>query len=246
MRFARGTSHLFVILTMIAFTFAVTSCDDIASESNLAADKLDEINTKASPHSQDNLSSKSRSNVNASYEFTAPVFGIDDTPDGGILVAETVFPGTEIPPDNTSISTVKLIRKQGDVREVVEIETVENSPINGIESVGRGSFFATGGGLDQAVGAKVFKVSEGGTRLVGDIEAFEKQYDPDAFEGPKWKAPACEENPSAGFTAGPQSNPYHLTRISGNEVLVADGAGNAQPRQSLDPLDRLRVCRRRR
>jgi hypothetical protein len=92
---------------------------------------------------------------------------------------------------------------------------------------GRRSFFATSGGLDLAAGAGVWHVSGGTARLVGDIEAFETENDPDAFEGPQWKDPACEEDPAQGFTAGPQSNPYHLAALSGSTVLVADAAGNA-------------------
>jgi hypothetical protein len=61
---------------------------------------------------------------------------------------------------------------------------------------------------------------------VGDIEAFETENDPDAFEGPQWKDPACEEDLTQGFSAGPQSNPYHLKALSGSTVLVADAAGN--------------------
>ena len=62
--------------------------------------------------------------------------------------------------------------------------------------------------------------------MVADIEAFETGNDPDANSGPQWKNPACEFNPDAGFSAGPQSNPYHLGALSESEVLVADGAGN--------------------
>lgn len=160
--------------------------------------------------------------ADASYDFTAPVFGIATTPDGSILVAETVSPATE-PAPGTSTTTVTEVSRKG--RETVAtIETPRGSPINGLETIGRGNFFATNGALDLAVAAGVWHVSRGRARLVGDIESFETQNDPDASEGPAWKDQRCEA--SEDFSAGPQSNPYHLTRLSGSTVLVADAAGN--------------------
>jgi hypothetical protein len=95
-----------------------------------------------------------------------------------------------------------------------------------VASIGRGVFFAASGGPDLAVGAGVWRVSQGRARLIGDIHAFETEFDPDAFEGPRWKDQRCEEDPTQGFTAGPQSNPYHLVAASGSTALVADAAGN--------------------
>jgi hypothetical protein len=158
-------------------------------------------------------------------ELSGPVFDLATTPNGSILAVETVSAGTEIPPEGTNTSVVKEITRQG-VQEVTEIVTVTGSPINGIEPIGRGNFFVTSGGLDQAVGAGVWHVTRGNARKIGDVESFEKNVDPDANEGLEWKDPLCETNPSQGFTAGPQSNPYHLARRSGGEVLVADAAGN--------------------
>ena len=157
--------------------------------------------------------------------LSGPVFDLATAPNGSILAVETVSPGTDIPPEGTNTSVVKEISRQG-VQEVTEIVTVTGSPINGIETIGRGNFFAASGGLDQAVGAGVWHVTRGNARKVGNVESFEKNVDPDANEGLKWKDPLCEINPSEGFTAGPQSNPYHLARRSGREVLVADAAGN--------------------
>lgn len=165
------------------------------------------------------------------YEFAPPVFDIAAAPNGNIFLAETVNPGLNPAPGEV-ISTVKEIvtTGAGGVRTVVDIATVSaegpglGSPINGLEMVGRGSFFATSGALDLAVGAGLWRVSPGGARLVADIEAFETNNDPDALEGPRWKTPACEV--PGGFSAGPQSNPYHLTQHSGSTALVADAAGN--------------------
>lgn len=155
------------------------------------------------------------------YEFEAPVYDLTATPDGSILVGE--------------FRTIKEIRK-GEVSEVAEMPTdlepgdINNASVagtvNGLDANGRRSFFATRTAPDLAIEAGVFHFSNGGWRLVGDIEEFEHRRDPDAFEGPMWKDQACEFDPSQGFSAGPQSNPYHLTTISGSESLVADAAGN--------------------
>lgn len=160
------------------------------------------------------------------YHFSPPVFDIAAAPNGNILVAETVFPAVQPTPGETSTTVVKEIRRhgQGGVREIVEITTPLGSPINGLETTGRGSFFATGGALDLAFAGAVYHVSRGTARLVGDIEVFETANDPDAFEGLEWKDQACEAVPP--FSAGPQSNPYHLARLSGSTVLVGDAAGN--------------------
>lgn len=146
------------------------------------------------------------------YQFSAPVLDIAAAPDGSILVAEG--------------ATVKEIRR-GAVGEVIDISIPATTPptsLNGLETIGRRSFFATTGGGDLATGAALWRVSQGGARMVADIEAFETEHDPDAFEGAQWKDQRCEA--VDGFSAGAQSNPYHLTTRSGGEALVADAAGN--------------------
>ena len=164
--------------------------------------------------------------LSGTYEFSAPVYDIAATPDGRLLVAETVPAEYDIPPEGeTSLTTVREIHRDG-VEAVAELSTIQGSPINGLEAISEQRFFATSGGLDLAVGGGVWHVSGGEAEMVVDIEAFETGNDPDALGGPQWKNPACEFNPDAGFSAGPQSNPYHLAALSGNEVLVADGAGN--------------------
>ena len=149
--------------------------------------------------------------LSESYEFTGPVFDIEATPDGGILVTE----GT----------TIKKISSSG-VEEVAEVPTIEGSAINGLKSIDQESFFATSAGLDAAVGAGLWRVTQGEAQMVANIGAFEIAQDPDAFAGPQWKNQACEDDAAQGFTAGPQTNPYHLTKLSESEALVADAAGN--------------------
>lgn len=145
------------------------------------------------------------------YQFSAAVYDIAAAPDGSILVAEN--------------TTIKQIRR-GLVADVVTVPTLPGVPINGLAAIGTGNYFAASGGLDLAQGAGVWRVSPGGARLVADIEAYETAHDPDAHAGTQWKDQRCEEDPAQGFTAGPQSNPYHITALSGSDALVADAAGN--------------------
>lgn len=143
------------------------------------------------------------------YSVAPAAFDIAAVPDGSLLVGQN--------------NTVLEIRR-GEARQVAELAIP--GAVNGLAARGGGNFFATSAGLDLAVGAGVWHVSRGSARLVGDIEAFETVHDPDAFEGPQWKNQACEEDPMAGFSAGPQSNPYHLVVAPGGSALVADAAGN--------------------
>lgn len=145
------------------------------------------------------------------HAFPPAVSDIAAAPDGSILVAVN--------------NAVYEVSKQGQ-SHVIDVPTVPGAALNGLAAVGRRSFFATSGGPDLAVGAGVWRVSAGQARLVADIEAFETGRDPDAFEGPRWKHQQCEEDPVQGFSAGPQSNPYHLAALTGSDVLVADAAGN--------------------
>lgn len=162
----------------------------------------------------------------SSYEFNAPVFDITAAPNGNILVAETNFTSTEIPEEGeTSETVIKEIGKRG-VSTLTKVESVKGTAINGLSALGAKNFFAAAGGPDQAVGAKVYRINPGGQWIVGDIEAYEQTVDVDANKGVQWKNPLCEA--SGGFTAGPQSNPYHLTlEKNSSDVLVADAAGNS-------------------
>jgi hypothetical protein len=149
------------------------------------------------------------------YSFETLVFDIEAAPNGGILVADALT------------GAIHSIR-DGDVEQVAQVPlpmTDPGSTLNGIAAIGSGNFFATTGGGDLAEGAKLWRVSPGRARMVADIEAFEVAHDPDATIGPAWKDPRCEAVPP--YSAGPQSNPYHLAALSGGEALVADAAGNS-------------------
>jgi hypothetical protein len=104
------------------------------------------------------------------------------------------------------------------------INTVKGASLNGLAALGKSNFFAAAGGPDQAVGAKIYRINPGGQTVIGDIEEYEQRVDVDANKGVMWKNTLCE---AAGpFTAGPQSNPYHLTTDK-SDILVADAAGNS-------------------
>jgi hypothetical protein len=184
-------------LFAMALALGVCACDSDPHEPVMTADAAD-ARFMVAPH-------------DGPYHLNAPVFDIVATPAGTILVAEG--------------SMISEIRRNGIV-DVVAVPVVAGTAINGLAPIGAGNFFASNSALDLAEGAGVWRVSRGNARLVADIEAFETAKDPDAFAGPQWKDQRCEEDPSQGFTAGPQSNPYHIVALSGHEALVADAAGN--------------------
>ena len=146
------------------------------------------------------------------YAFDPAAFDIAAAPDGSILV--------------TGNDTISAIRN-GVIRQVAEVPVPVTDPpstLNGLAAIGSGNYFATTGGGDLAQGAKLWRVSPGNARMVADIGGFETAHDPDAAGGLQWKDSRCEAVDP--FSAGPQSNPYHLTAPSGGEALVADAAGN--------------------
>lgn len=146
----------------------------------------------------------------ANDALSPAVFDIDVAPDGSVLVAEN--------------ATIKRMRG-GETSEVARLALPEEVPINGIEALGANDVLVASGGLDLAVGAGVWRVTDGEARLVADIAAFETAVDPDATGGSQWKDPRCEA--TGEFSAGPQSNPYHLVALAGGGALVADAAGNS-------------------
>lgn len=153
------------------------------------------------------------------YEFPGSlIFDISATPDGSIMVGLNEFSG------NRSIQLIK----NGEVSKMIDLNT--STDINGIESIGAGNAFFTTAGVDLALEGELYRASNGKVRMVADLAKFERDNDPDAFEGPQWKNQQCEqeftENGEVLYTAGPQNNPYKLTAFDGETVLIADAAGN--------------------
>lgn len=145
------------------------------------------------------------------FIFSAPVYDIASTPDGSIMVGLN---------DGES-RKIQLI-KNGEIRTVIEIDA--DSDINGIAPIGTGNAFVTTAGSDLSQTGALFRVSNGNSRLVADLAAYERKNDPDAHFGIQWKDQLCEA--IDGFSPGPQNNPYNVVAISGNTALVADAAGN--------------------
>ncbi len=145
------------------------------------------------------------------FTFPAPVYDIASTPDGSILVGV-----------NDGGSRSVQIIKNGKIKTMVEVDVT--SDINGIAAIGAGNAFLTTMGTDLAVEGELYRVSNGTVRMVADLAAFERENDPDAFEGLQWKNQLCEA--IDGFSAGPQNNPYKVVALSGQTALVADAAGN--------------------
>lgn len=144
-----------------------------------------------------------------SYIFNPPVFDIATIPDGSVLVAQ----GSQV---------YKI--KKGQILYVNDVPVLEGQNVNGLATQGAGNIFATTSSPDLALGAAVWRVDPNEVVNLGDIESFETNNDPDAFEGLMWKDQRCEFLPGV-FSAGPQSNPYHLIAKNQN-VFVADAAGN--------------------
>ncbi len=210
------TQHAKPFLSMLALTIIIASCADHPSSTGDSAPL--EPDGKQAQFSKLNPDMA----MDMGYEFDGPVFDITAMPNGNILVAD--------------FATVKEIGKKG-VHEVKSLPLVsgpgaegeeEITFINGLEPIGNGNFFAVRSGLDLAVGAALFRATRGNARLVADIEGFtlgDWASGGSAGQTPAWKSFDCE--PPGGYTAGPQTNPYHLTALSGSEVLIADAAGNS-------------------
>lgn len=155
--------------------------------------------------------------------FEGQVYDFAFLPNGHMLVAET-DPNWMGPNDGLNHRIVEIGRRG---RETVTGISAMISPINGLEPVGRGTFWATSGGMDLTFGAGLWRISRGNVRFVADISAFFLGDWPEGEPGPhpEWKDFRCEE--FANFSHGPQVNPYHLTALSGSEVLIGDAAGNS-------------------
>lgn len=149
--------------------------------------------------------------------FDGQIFDIAALPNGNLLVAENA-------PD-WSDNTMLEIGPRG-IEPKASIP-VSGPAIQGLEPVGQDNFFATTGGQDLARDTALWRVSGGEAELVADIESFTMGDWPEGNPGPfadTWKDFRCEE--FADFAHSPQANPYHLTALSGSEMLIGDAANN--------------------
>jgi len=191
----RNTQIKYVALFLFA-VFILASCqDEVLQENNIT-------NTKSLKH---------ETNPNETYAFNGTVYDISAAPDGSIMVAV----------NGADSKTIQVIRN-GQVKTMATIDAA--SSIQGIASIGSGNAFVTAGGTDLAQNGELYKVSNGNAKIVADLAAFERNNDPDAFEGLQWKNQLCEA--IDGFSAGPQNNPYKVTVLDDDTTLLADAAGN--------------------
>lgn len=126
--------------------------------------------------------------------ISAPVFGLATAPDGSLLAAETFVGVTELRSGGTS-----LVAALGGV--------------SGVAAIGRGDLLALtwGGNPGDPNGQKLYRISQGGTRMIADLNAFEQAVNPDQI----WN------------TLPPESNPFNIAQLAGGKALVADAAANA-------------------
>ncbi len=123
----------------------------------------------------------------AVYPFTGPVFGLAVAPDGSLLVADAGAGIFEI--------------RKGQLDQVATLPGVSD-----VAPIGRGNMFAV---TSRAIGGegKLYRVSRGSTREIGDLFAFESRV-----------------NPDGGII---DTNPFDVEVLNGGAALVADAAANA-------------------
>ena len=189
------------VFTLLCATL-ITSCE--TEVVNVPSDLESATNTS--------VLSKSSESDRIGYAFEGTVYDISAAPDGSIMVGF----------NEGTTKTVKLIRN-GSVETMIGVNSITD--IQGIASIGSGNAFLTTGGTDLAQNGELYRISNGSTHIVADLAAFERNHDPDAFEGIQWKNQACEA--IDGFSEGPQNNPYKVVGVAGNSAYVADAAGNS-------------------
>ena len=207
MRFTRSLIPPTLLLTLAALAAGCSDSQDLPTDASTSAHA-----DRGGPPAADA----------GPYTFAQPVFDIEAAPNGNILVAETVLGA----PGSTTIREILTQGNRSGIGEIAEFTTPGGvTPIHGMAAVGQRNIVAARGGLDLAANAAVVRITPAGSRVIADIEAFEKAYDPDLLAIEDWKDPKCA--PASGpFTPGPQSNPYGLAPVSESTFLVADAAGN--------------------
>jgi len=119
---------------------------------------------------------------------TGPVFGLAVSPDDSQLVADAGAGVREI--RNGAASLVAVLPGVSDV-----------API------GRGDMFAITGGGPGPTPRQLFRISNGNTRLIADLGAYEAAVNPDG--------------------GAIDSNPFDVAAVNGGTAIVADAAGNS-------------------
>ncbi len=127
--------------------------------------------------------------------FQGPLFGLGTAPNGDLLVADA----------STGIITVK--------NDSI-VRTISRPGVTDVSAIGSGTFWVTtGAGADPTAdtGQGLWRVSNGGSRLIVNLFAFEEAVNPD------------------GHIPGhdvPDSNPFDVQSLGGGAALVVDAGGN--------------------
>lgn len=121
------------------------------------------------------------------YDFATPIFGLATAPDGSLLVADA------------GAGIVELRHGVGNL--IAELPGVTD-----VAPIGRSDMFATRGGGPGLTTGALFRVSQGSTRLIADLYAFE-----------------ADKNP---HPVAVDSNPFDVEVLNGGAALVADAGGN--------------------
>ena len=121
--------------------------------------------------------------------FTSPLFGLATAPNGDVLVAD---------------AGAGIANRYG-VTEIALPGVTDIGPI------GRGSMWATTAGTDTEAnsGQALYRVSQGKSRRIADLFAFEEANNPDGSVDP-----------------AADSNPYDVASLGGQAALVVDAGGN--------------------
>jgi hypothetical protein len=135
---------------------------------------------------------------------SAPVFGLDSSPDGSMIAAETFAGVTELRKGSSS-----LVAALGGV--------------SGVAAIGRGDLLAiTGGPLDPAFepgSRRLYRVSKGDVREIADLGLFENTVNPDQV----WNPGPPDSNPFNVITLN--GGTALVADAAANAILVVDGNG---------------------
>lgn len=130
---------------------------------------------------------------NAPAELPVPVFDLATNPDGSLLAGQVFAGVTEL--------------RKGRATMLAELPGV-----TGLAPIGRGNLLAiTGGGFGPPeLSRKLYRISQGNSRMIADLGAYEEAVNPDQV----WNI------------GEPDSNPYNIVGLGGGAALVSDAAAN--------------------
>lgn len=118
--------------------------------------------------------------------FASPLFGLDAAPNGDILVAD---------------AGAGVANAAGGLE-------IDLPGVTDVASLGRGSMWASRAGMipTEDSGQSLYRISQGQTRLIANLFAYEEAQNPDGAEV--------------------DSNPFDVASLGGSAALVADAGGN--------------------